>query len=132
MSYLEALNKIFERSILGKKVWVFDANGTTLQRMEEGFMFFSKWAKENQDEDEDRKSFLASKVSIPDLGMSVYGTCVFIFNWSTPNMIIYDPTITCTHTDAIDLGFIRIMWFGFRGLVQDFTTTNPEYHINPK
>lgn len=24
------------------------------------------------------------------------------------------------------------MWFGFRGLVQDFTTTNPGYHINPK
>ena len=72
MSYLEALNKIFERSILGKKVRVFDANGTTLQRMEEGFMFFSKWAKENQDEDEDRKSFLAWQVSILDLGMSVY------------------------------------------------------------
>ena len=42
ISYLEALNKIFERSLLGKKVQVFDVNGTTLQRMEEGFLFFSK------------------------------------------------------------------------------------------
>ena len=24
------------------------------------------------------------------------------------------------------------MWFGFRGLVQDFTTTNPGYHVNPR
>ena len=62
ISYLEALNNIFERSILGNKVRVFDANGTTLQRME-GFTFFSKWAKENKD-DEDRKSFLAWQVSI--------------------------------------------------------------------
>ena len=56
ISYLDALNRIFERSLLGKKVQVFDANGTTLQRMEEGFKFFSKWAKENKYEDEDRKS----------------------------------------------------------------------------
>lgn len=61
ISYLDALNKIF---ILGKKVCVFDANGTTLQRMEQGFEFFSSRAKENKDEDEDRKSFLAWQVSI--------------------------------------------------------------------
>ena len=24
------------------------------------------------------------------------------------------------------------MWFGFQGLVQDFTAANPGYHINPK
>jgi hypothetical protein len=45
--YLSALNNLFERSILGKRVRVFDVNGTTIQRMREGFDFFDKWAKDS-------------------------------------------------------------------------------------
>ena len=39
ISYLSALNNLFERSIIGKKVRVFTVNGTTMQRMSEGFNF---------------------------------------------------------------------------------------------
>ncbi len=37
IEYLEALNKLFERSILGTKVRVFAKDGTTICRMTEGF-----------------------------------------------------------------------------------------------
>lgn len=63
IQYLEALNNLFERSILGKKVRVYDSKGTTIQRMDEGFQFFAKWAKESEG-DEDRKSFLSWQVNI--------------------------------------------------------------------
>ena len=59
ISYLSALNNLFERSIIGKKVRVFNVNGTTMQRMSEGFNFFADWAKEN----DDNKSFLVWQVS---------------------------------------------------------------------
>jgi hypothetical protein len=62
ISYLSALNNLFERSIIGKKVRVFDVNGRTIQRMGEGFNFFADWAKENHEGD-DKKSFLAWQVT---------------------------------------------------------------------
>lgn len=27
---------------------------------------------------------------------------------------------------------LHIMWFGFKGLVNDFISSNPGYHINPR
>ena len=42
IAYLEALNNIFERSMLGVKVRVFKANGSTLQRIDEGYQFFMR------------------------------------------------------------------------------------------
>ena len=27
---------------------------------------------------------------------------------------------------------LRIMWFGFRGVVEDFLAANPGYHVNPR
>ena len=59
ISYLSDLNNLFERSIIEKKVRVFNVNGTTMQRMSEGFNFFADWAREN----DDNKSLLAWQVS---------------------------------------------------------------------
>lgn len=63
VAYLDVLNKVFEKSLLDKKVRVFKRDGTTIQRMEEGFAFFAKWAVECEEEDENRKSFLSWQVS---------------------------------------------------------------------
>ncbi len=83
IEYLQALNKLFERSILGRKVRVFASGGTTMCRMAEGFNFFAKWAKES----EDKKSFLAWQV--------IYR-----------NIIIVIRTSTHIHAHAhVDLGF---------------------------
>ena len=49
IAYLEALNKIFER------VRVFEANGSTLQRINKGYQFFVKWAKENESQKDDEE-----------------------------------------------------------------------------
>ena len=35
--YLSALNNLFERSLLGQKVRIFNAEGLTIQRMEKAF-----------------------------------------------------------------------------------------------
>lgn len=65
ISYLEALNKLFEKSIIGQSVRVFDIKGTTIQRMSEGFDFFARWAKESKKGDDvDNKSFLAWQVCL--------------------------------------------------------------------
>ena len=55
ITYLEALNKIFERSLLGVKVSFFEPNGSTLQRINEGYQFFVRWAKENDSEKDDEE-----------------------------------------------------------------------------
>ena len=64
IAYLEALNKIFERSFLGVKVRGFEANGYTMQRINEGYQFFTKWAKESDSgkEGEEKPTFLAWQV----------------------------------------------------------------------
>ena len=46
INYLSALNNVFESSLLGNRVRVFDAHGSTIQRMEGGFKFFIEWADE--------------------------------------------------------------------------------------
>lgn len=63
ITYLEALNKLFEKSILGQRVRVFDVNGTTIQRMREGFKFFADWAEESHKGD-DKQLFLAWQVCL--------------------------------------------------------------------
>ena len=44
--YLSALNDIFERTILGKKTRIFKPNGSGMQRLDDGFMFFEEWCLE--------------------------------------------------------------------------------------
>lgn len=63
IAYLEALNGLFEKSILGQKVRVFDPNGSTIERMEISFDFFAQWAKEKADDEVDSKQFLSWQVS---------------------------------------------------------------------
>ena len=46
VKYLQALNKFFEKGLLGTKVRVFNPEGWTLQRMEDGFNFFKEWRVE--------------------------------------------------------------------------------------
>ena len=44
VAYLKACNKLFERGILGKGVFIKDLTACpVLTNMEEGFWFFSKW-----------------------------------------------------------------------------------------
>ena len=66
IAYLEALNKIFEKSMLGVKVQVFEPNGSTLQRIDEGYQFFVRWAEEikSREEDEEKPPFLAWQVRV--------------------------------------------------------------------
>lgn len=61
IDYLEALNKLFEKSLLGQHTRVFTAEGSTIQRMADGFQFFVNWAKESFEGD-DKKTFLAWQV----------------------------------------------------------------------
>jgi len=70
--YLSALNSIFERTLLGKKVRVFTAEGTSMQRLEEGFQFFTEWAEELVssgafDSGVESELFLAWQVSMDEL-----------------------------------------------------------------
>ena len=44
IDYLSSLNNLFERSLLGQKVRVFDPHGTTIQRMDTAYQFFVQWA----------------------------------------------------------------------------------------
>ena len=61
ISYLEALNGLFEKSILGR-VRVFDSSESTIQRMEISFNFFAGWAKEKPLDEVDSKQFLSWQV----------------------------------------------------------------------
>lgn len=44
--YLNALNSLFERTLLGSKTRFFHAEGTGIQRLDEGFQYFRDWAEE--------------------------------------------------------------------------------------
>ena len=59
--YLTALNNLFERSLLGKHVRVFEVQGSTIQRMQSGYQFFVDWAKK-QEPNGDPSKFLAWQV----------------------------------------------------------------------
>ena len=63
IAYLEALNGLFEKSILGQRVRIFDPNGSTIQRMENSFNFFAQWAREKPLDEVDSRQFLSWQVS---------------------------------------------------------------------
>ena len=63
IAYLEALNGLFEKSILGQRVRIFDSSGSTIQRMASSFNFFAQWAKERPLDEVDSKQFLSWQVS---------------------------------------------------------------------
>ena len=44
--YLAALSNIFEKTLLGRKTRVFQPDGTSIQRLDQGFSFFEEWAEE--------------------------------------------------------------------------------------
>ena len=43
--YLAALNKIFEKTLLGTKTKIFNPQGLAIQRLNEGFSYFEEWAE---------------------------------------------------------------------------------------
>ena len=43
VQFLKACNKIFERGVLGKGVFIKDISSPIIQNMDEGFKFFSLW-----------------------------------------------------------------------------------------
>ena len=66
-SYLRALNNIFERTLLGKKTRIFQPDGSSMQRLENGFSYFLEWADELVVNGEfesgvDSKKFIACQV----------------------------------------------------------------------
>ena len=44
VKYLSALNKIFERALLGTRTRIFMSDGTAIQRLDEGFSYFKEWS----------------------------------------------------------------------------------------
>ena len=46
VAYLKACNKLFERGILGKRVFIKNMACPIVHNMEEGFKFFSSWLDE--------------------------------------------------------------------------------------
>lgn len=65
--YLSALNNIFERTIIGTKTRIFDAEGTGIQRLNEGYKYFTEWAEELTEAGEfnsgvDSKQFISWQV----------------------------------------------------------------------
>ena len=63
ITYVEALTGLFEKSILGRKVRIFDPNGSTISRMEQSFAFIAEWASEMSSDDVDSRQFLLWQVS---------------------------------------------------------------------
>ena len=63
--YLTALNDIFERTILGSKVRIFQHDGTAMQHLGGGYAYFKEWAEELGifDDRVDSKQFLSWQVS---------------------------------------------------------------------
>ena len=90
IAYLSSLNNLFERSILGRSVRVFDPHGSTMQRMESGYQFFVQWACK-QYPNGDQVKFLSWQASI-----HIY-TCMCTRTLS-PSF-----THTCIHTHALTL-----------------------------
>lgn len=43
---LNALNNIFERTLLGHSTRIFYAEGTAIQHLNEGYEYFTEWAEE--------------------------------------------------------------------------------------
>ena len=61
--FLKAVNSMFERSLLGKHVRVFNSEGSTIQRMKEGFQYFVVWSLEHLQEGKcDTKHFISWQV----------------------------------------------------------------------
>ena len=48
-AYLRALNNIFERTLLGRKSSIFQPDGSSMQRLDQGFSYFQEWAQEHVD-----------------------------------------------------------------------------------
>ena len=44
--YLAALNNIFEKTLLGRKTRIFQPDGISIQRLDQGFSYFEEWAEE--------------------------------------------------------------------------------------
>lgn len=114
--YLSALNKMFEKTLLGTKTKIFNPQGLAIQRLNEGFSYFEEWA-EKLDSDGcfedvvDCKSFISWQVCMY--------ACMQHY------LLLFTLLI-----QTWDL--LRIMIYGFRGLVVDFLAAHPGYHINPR
>ena len=65
--YLSALNSIFEKTLLGRKIKIFNAHGSGIKRLDEGFSYFEEWAEELDrdgcfEDGVDCKSFISRQV----------------------------------------------------------------------
>lgn len=63
IDYLSSLNNLFERSLLGRHVRIFDPHGSTIQRIDSGYHFFVQWACK-QYPNGDPTKFLSWQVNI--------------------------------------------------------------------
>ena len=141
VKYLSALNKIFERTLLGTKTRIFMADGTAIQRLDEGFSYFKEWSENLRSlgvfgSGVDSSHFISWQVCI--------NSAIIIQMISKLMWLIKKPLCTqrirygrhsinfghCLFLQTWDL--LRIMIYGFKGLCERFISTHPGHHINPK
>ena len=108
--YLRALNNIYAP---WKETCIFQPGGTGMQRLDKGFSYFQEWAQELVDSGAfesgvDRKLFITWQVCVNHV----------------VHIAMNSDLQACVHImQTWDL--LRIMVYGFRGLVMDFLTSTP-------
>ena len=64
VAYLTACNQLFERGILGKKVFIRSADSPIIKSMDEGFKFFADWLDVELSKGEDTLSICCNRLHI--------------------------------------------------------------------
>ena len=63
--FLQAVNFLFESSLLGDHVRVFNSDGSTIERMKKGYDYFVSWASEYAEVSGcDTKNFISWQVHV--------------------------------------------------------------------
>lgn len=117
MAYLTACNRLFERGILGKKVFVKSMASPIMTNIDSGYSYFSSWFDEHLDKGNSFKHLLSQCIpywfSLLHIGYSITETTSRPFlSWQTWDLL-------------------RVMVYGFRGFCEDFLRRNPGYTIYP-
>ena len=117
MAYLTACNSLFERGILGKKVFVKSNASPIISNIESGYSYFSKWLDEHLDKG--------------DLGFNTcFGYHLFISFVSCAGYSITE-TASRPFLSWQTWDLLRVMVYGFQGFCEDFLHRNPGYTIYP-
>ena len=115
VNYLTACNQLFERGILGKKVYIKSVDSNPIiSSMDQGFKFFSEW--------------LDVELSKGEYD-SIVTLCIVFITSSTGYSITETKERSFLSWQTWDL--LRVMYYGFRGFCHDFLSQHPGYTIFP-